>query len=62
MRVVPRKLRFYLALEPSLSLPLPRNCTREFVQFILPEEFVVPVNFGFMACFNLPFPVFDLGM
>ena len=47
VRVVPRKFRFYLALEPSLSLPLPRNCTREFMQFILPEEFVVLRKFRF---------------
>ena len=38
---------FYDMLQPSLSLSLHRNCACEFMQFILPEEFVVPYKFRF---------------
>ena len=36
-----RKFRFYGVLDPSLLFMAPRMCTREFLQFILLEDFVV---------------------
>ena len=63
-RAVLRIFWFYVVFEPSLSLLPPTNCTREFMQFILAEEFHIACGalrptsskFSLLACFDLDFP------
>ena len=49
---------FYVMVQPSLLLSLHRNCACEFMQFILPEKFVVPHKFRFSGVLQSFLPCF----
>ena len=58
VRAVPRKFRFTVYLILSLPFLAPRMGVHEFLQFILPEEFVVPRNFWFYGVLEPSLPCF----